>query len=194
MSISRPSTASRRDLLPAFHREQHALVIFRRSDAVDARNARDHDDVAAREQRARRGKSQALDLLVNRRILLDVSVGARNVGFRLVVIEVADEIFDGVVREELFELGVELRRERLVVRDDQRRPVEFADHIGDRESLSRTGHAEKRLMPISGLDRFDQLGDRLRPDRRAVCSSIRAETASSTMAQGKESNNEPDFR
>ena len=75
-------------------------------------------------------KPQALDLFVNRRILLDVGVGARDVGLRLVVIEVADEILDRVAREELFELRVKLRRERLVVRNDERRPVEFADDIG----------------------------------------------------------------
>ena len=102
-----------------------------------------------------------LDLFVNGRILLDVGVGARDVGFRLVVIEVADEIFDRVAWEELFELGVKLRRQRLVVRDDERRPVELADDVGDRECLARAGHAEQRLMPIPGLERFDQLGDRL---------------------------------
>ncbi len=53
--------------------------------------------VAAREQRARGGEAQALDLLVDRRILLDVGVGARDVGLGLVVIEVADEILDRVV-------------------------------------------------------------------------------------------------
>ena len=107
-------------------------------------------------------QAQPLDLLVDRRILLDVGVGARDVGLRLVVIEVADEILDRVVREELLELGVELRRERLVVRDDQRRPVELLDHIRHRERLARAGHAEQRLVPVPGLDRLHQLGDRLR--------------------------------
>ena len=78
-----------------------------------------------RKQRARRGKPEPLDLFVNRRILLDVGVGARDVGLRLVIIEVADEIFDRVARKELLELRVELRRERFVVRDDERRPVEL---------------------------------------------------------------------
>ena len=127
-----------------------------------------HDTLATtmtsrrRKQRARRRQSQALDLFINGRILFDVGVGARDVGLRLVVIEIADEILDRIAREELFELGVKLRRQRLVVRDDQRRPVDLADHIRDRERFPRTGHAEQRLMPISGLDRFHQLRDRLR--------------------------------
>ena len=44
----------------------------------------------------------------------------------LVVVEVADEVLDRVLREELAELGVELRGERLVVGEDQRRPVGLA--------------------------------------------------------------------
>ena len=39
----------------------------------------------------------------------------------LVVVEVADEVLDRVVREELAELGVELGGERLVVGEDERR-------------------------------------------------------------------------
>ena len=33
--------------------------------------------------------------------------------------------------------------------------------LADREGLARTGHAEQRLMAIAGLDRLEQLGDRL---------------------------------
>ena len=60
-----------------------------------------------------------------RRVLLDVRVRRRHVGLGLVVVVVRDEVLDGVVREELLELAVELRRQRLVVRDDQRRHVEL---------------------------------------------------------------------
>ena len=52
---------------------------------------------APRKQRAGGGEPEPLDLLVDRRILLDVGVGARDVGLGLVVIEIADEIFDRVV-------------------------------------------------------------------------------------------------
>ena len=58
-----------------------------------------------------------------RRVLLDVRVRPRQVRLGLVVVEVADEVLDRVVREELAELRVELRGERLVVGQDQRRLV-----------------------------------------------------------------------
>jgi len=46
----------------------------------------------------------------------------------LVVVVVRHEILDGVVREELAHFAVELGRERLVVREDQRRPLQ---RVGD---------------------------------------------------------------
>ena len=118
--------------------------------------------VAARKQRTGRTQTKSLDLFINRRVLLDISVGARNVRFRLIVIEVADEILDRVARKELFELRVKLRRERFVVRDDKRRPVQLANDICGRESLSRARDPQQRLMAIPRLDRLQQLRDRLR--------------------------------
>jgi hypothetical protein len=70
---------------------------------------------------------QPLDLGVDRRVLLDEGVGLRDVGLGLVVVVVADEVLDGVVRHELAELGRELRRERLVVREHERRALHLLD-------------------------------------------------------------------
>ena len=95
-------------------------------------------------------------------ILLDERVRARDVGLGLVVIEIADEVFDGVVREEAFELRVKLRRERLVVRDDQRGLVHVPDDVGDRERLARTRDAEQHLMLRAGQHALRQLRNRLR--------------------------------
>ena len=120
-SLRRISSRSMR--LAPLERHQQAVVRLRRSEAVDARHAGDDDDVAALEERAGRRQPQPIDLLVDDRFLLDVRVGGRHVGFRLVVVVVADEELDGVVREEAPELLVELRRQRLVVDHHERRPV-----------------------------------------------------------------------
>ena len=93
-------------------------------------------------------------------VLLDVGVGARDVGFGLVVVVVADEVLDGVVGEELFELGVELRGQRLVGRQHQRRPLHSLDHLRDGERLAAAGHAEQRLVLVAALDALDQLLNR----------------------------------
>jgi len=60
---------------------------------------------------------QAVDLVVDGGVLLDVRVGRGNVSFRLVVVVVADEELDRVLREQLLELAEELPRQGLVVRD-----------------------------------------------------------------------------
>ncbi len=148
--------------LPGMDRDDHRLVILLAARAVDARDAGDDDHVAAREERTHRGEAHPLDLLVHGGILFDERVGARDVGLRLVIIEVADEVFDGVVREKTFELGVKLRGERLVVRDDERGFVDVADDVGDGERLARTGDAEQRLVSGAGQHAVRQLRDRLR--------------------------------
>ena len=110
--------ASRCDELVALLQVQdHAVVFGRVADAVDRRYCRHDHAVRPLEDGLGRRQPHLLDVLVDRRILLDVEIARRNVGFRLVVVVVGDEVLDRVVREEFAELGVELRGERLVGRD-----------------------------------------------------------------------------
>jgi hypothetical protein len=124
-------------------------------------NAGDHYDVLARKQRTGGGKPEPFDLFVDRRIFFDVGIGPRNIGFWLVVIEVAHEVFDRVLWEKLFELAVELRRESFVMRDHQGRLVQLSHNVGGRERFAGTGHAQQRLMPVPSLERLGQEIDRL---------------------------------
>ena len=112
---------------------------------------RDDDRVASREHRGRRGVAEPVDLVVDRRVLLDVGVRLRDVRLGLVVVVVADEVLDGVVREELAELGGELGAERLVRRDDERRTPEPLDRRGHRGGLAGAGGAEERDEPVAAL-------------------------------------------
>jgi hypothetical protein len=84
-------------------------------------------------------------------VFFDIGVRARDVGLRLEVVVVADEILDRVVREEALHLAIELRGQRLVGREDQRRPLHGFDHLGHREGLSGTGDAEQHLVPLGGV-------------------------------------------
>ena len=99
----------------------------------------------------------------------------RHVGLGLVVVVVGDEVLDRVVREELAELAVELRGQRLVVREHQRRALHALDHVGDGEGLARTGHAQQRLVREALLEPFDQLRDRLRLIAGGLVVRLRAE-------------------
>ena len=61
------------------------------------------------------------------------------------------------MRKELLELGVKLRGQRLVVRDDERGPIQLANDVRNRKRFSRAGYTQQRLVPIAGLDGLDQL-------------------------------------
>ena len=92
------------DPLALLERHDQAVVGVRRAQAIDARDAGDDDHVPAFEQRSRGRQAHAIDLLVDRGFLLDVGVAGGQVRLRLVVIVVADEVFDGVVGKEPAEL------------------------------------------------------------------------------------------
>jgi hypothetical protein len=140
----------------------HLPVELARADAVDAGDRGDDDDVAPRQERVGRRVAHAVDLFVDERVLLDVRVGGRDVGLRLVVVVVADEVVDRVVGEELLELAVELGGQGLVVGDDERGTAELGDDVGDREGLARPGDAEQRLPPVSAAHALDELADGVR--------------------------------
>ena len=141
------------DLVAELQGKGHRGIGLDRADAVDAGDGGDDDDVVALEQRPRRRVAHAVDLLVDVGFLLDIGVGARDVGLGLVIVVVGDEILDRVVGEEALELAIELRGQRLVGREDQRRALGRLDHLGHGEGLARAGDAEQHLVALSGRER-----------------------------------------
>ncbi len=69
---------------------------------------------------------------------------------------------DRVTRKKLLELAVKLGRQRLVVRKNQRRPVEMRNHVRHRERLARPRHPKQTLRPLPRLDAPHQLPNRPR--------------------------------
>ena len=147
--------------------DDHLAVVvvgLRRAQAEDARHGGHDDHVPAGEQRRRGGVAQPVDLLVDGRVLLDVQVLRGDVGLGLVVVVVGDEVLDRVVREVRPELVAELRGERLVVGDDERRALHGLDGRRHRHRLARAGGAQQGQP---ALVRLDALGQR-RDGRRLV--------------------------
>ncbi len=105
---------------------------------------------------------QPVDVVVDRRVLLDVEIGLRDVRLGLVVVVVGDEVLDRVVREELPELVAELRGERLVVRDHERRPLERLHRPGHRGRLAGAGRPEQRVETLACGQPFRDRRDRRR--------------------------------
>ena len=142
--------------------QDHAVVVDRVADPVDAGH-RGHDHrVGTLQQRLGRRQPHLLDVLVDARVLLDVQVARRDVGLGLVVIVVGDEVLHRVLGEELAHLRVELRRQRLVGCQDEGRAAELGDDVGHGVGLARAGHPEQGLERQAVLDPLDQLGDCLR--------------------------------
>ena len=150
-----------RVLLPHAQADELLLVLGRRAETVDARDGGDDHDIAAGQERRRRGVPQPVDVVVDRRVLLDVRVRGREVRLGLVVVVVRDEVLDRVLGEELAELVAQLRCEGLVVRDHERRALEARDHVRDGERLAGAGRPEERREAISSLDARYELIDRL---------------------------------
>ena len=147
------------DSLSPFERQQHAVVRLWRTEAVDARDAGDDDHVATLEERPGGREAHPVDFVVDRRFLLDVRIGRRHVGFRLVVVVVADEVFDGVVGEKAAEFLIELCGERLVVDHHQGRAVHARDGLRHGEGLAGSGDTEEDLMTVATIQPLGQLGN-----------------------------------
>ena len=149
------------DVLSLFQKEKHPVIGFRRTQTVDARNAGDDDAVLALKQRPRCGVAQPVDLVVDQRVLFDVGVRGRDVGFRLVVVVVGHEIFDGIFGKERFELAVQLRGESFVVSQNQSGALQRLDRLGHRERLARSRDSEQDLVLFPLLHAADQAFNRV---------------------------------
>ncbi|MBA7685820.1 hypothetical protein ES703_94248 [subsurface metagenome] len=84
------------------------MVLSRLTQTVDARYRGDDNHIAALKEGMSGGVAQFINLLIDIALFLNVSIGVRNIGFRLVVVIVADEVFYGVIGEELPELAGKL--------------------------------------------------------------------------------------
>ena len=141
--------------------QQHLQVGIGIAETVDCRHRGDDDSVAALHQRLGRRQPHLLDVLVDRRILLDEGIRGRHVGFRLVVIVVGDEVLHRVTRKKFLHLAVQLRRQRLVVRHDDRRALQPLNDVRSGEGFARAGYPEQGLMRQAVLDAAHQGVDRL---------------------------------
>lgn len=150
------------EFVPAIDVQHHLQIGFRAAQTVDARHRGDDDRVLALKQRFGRRQPHLLDVVIDRRVLLDEGVGRRHISFGLVVVVVGNEVFDGVVREERLELAIQLRGQGLVRCQYQCRALYLRDDIGDAEGLARTGHTEQRLVRQPGFDAFHQLANGFR--------------------------------
>ena len=141
-------------------KSHHAVGIdIRRSQTIDAADRSDDDYIPPLQQGLGGRVAKPLDLLVAAAVFFNIKVSARHIGFRLIVVVVADKVFHRVFGEERPKLLAKLRGQRLVVRDDERGPLGGLDDARHGERLSRARGAEHRLKPKSAVQPLHQPRD-----------------------------------
>ena len=88
--------------------DDHVLVVNGVTQAVDAADGGHHDHIPPLKEGGGGGVAQALDLLVDGGVLLDIGVGVGDVGLGLVVVVVGNKIFHRIIWEKLPEFRAEL--------------------------------------------------------------------------------------
>ena len=129
-------------LLPLHKSENHPLIGFSRADAVNAGHRRHDNHIVAFQQRARRRMAHAVELFIHHGFFFDIGVRARDIGFGLIVIVIADEIFDGVIREKRFHFSIQLRRQCFIGRKDQRRALQRLNCMRDGKGFAGSCDAQ----------------------------------------------------
>ena len=100
--------------------------------------------------------AQLFYLIVDGAVLFDVGIGGGDIGLRLVVVVVADEILHRIFGEEFLEFAAKLGGKGLIVGQHQRGPVDALDDIGHGKGLAAAGYALQGLHPVARLDAFYQ--------------------------------------
>ena len=106
--------------------------------------------------------SEPINLIINLRIFLNVGIATGDVGLRLIIIKITDEIMYLVVRKKLLKLRKQLCRQSLVVRQHQRRHIPPSNNIRHSKRLARPRHAQQRLLALTLLQTIHQLSNRRR--------------------------------
>ena len=137
------------DFLPLAQRHGQLGILLGVAQAVNAGHRRHDDDVPTLKKGRRGGVPQLVELLVDGGVLFNKGVGRGNIGLRLIVVIVGDEIFHRIVRKKLAEFAAELGCQRLVVGKHQGGPAHLFDDVCHGVGLSGAGHTQQRLRTVS---------------------------------------------
>ncbi len=81
----------------------------------------------------------------------------RDIGFRLIIIEITDKVFHRIIGKKLFKLPIELCSQRFVVGNDQGRLFHPLNQVGHGKGFTAPGNAQKGLELLVLDDTFYQL-------------------------------------
>ena len=162
LSISIRSIGRGRSSPPRFRISTRASPLLRRAEAVDAGDRGDDDHVAAREAAPRWPRAAAARCRRSARSPSRCRGRPAGRTPRAGSSRSTRRSTRPRFREELAELVAELRGQRLVVGDHERRAADLLDDPRHRRGLAGAGRAEQRLVALARLERRGERLDRLR--------------------------------
>ena len=121
--------------------DHHALIVNRVTQAIQTADRRNHDHISAFEKRRCGTMTQPVNFFVDGGILFDVGICMSNVGFRLVVIVIGNEILNRIIGEEFPELRTKLGSKGLIMGKNQCGAVQLFNNRCHSEGLTGTGYA-----------------------------------------------------
>ncbi|MPN36212.1 hypothetical protein SDC9_183720 [bioreactor metagenome] len=86
-------------------RQYQAMVFVWRTKTINAGNTGHDNNITAFKQRACRRVAQLIYLIINRGVFFNKSIGVSNISLGLVIVIIADEILNRIIRKKLFELA-----------------------------------------------------------------------------------------
>ena len=112
-----------------FKHKKHVEISLGRTETINARDTGYYNDIIPVEKRPGSRMAHLIDLLVYMGIFLNVCIRLRDVGLWLIIIVVADKIFNGVLRKETFQLSEQLSGEGFVGGDNQSRLLDLGNNL-----------------------------------------------------------------
>ena len=142
-------------------RNHHLCIIVLATKAVNTRNWWHNNDILPLNQRCCRTVAQLIYLIINRRILLYISIRRGNICFRLIIIIIRHKIFYRIMWKKCLKLTVKLRCQSLIMCQNQRRLIQLCNDIRHRKCLTGTSNSKQSLKLISFFKSLYQLLNRL---------------------------------
>jgi hypothetical protein len=129
----------------------HAAIFIGRAEAIDTGYTGYDDYVPPLQEGTGCGMAQAVYGVVYRGVFGDIGIGLRYIGFRLIIVIIADEVLHGVFGKKLFEFIEELSGQGLIWGYNKGGPLCPGNDVGHGKGLAGTGNTEEYLVLVAFL-------------------------------------------
>jgi hypothetical protein len=129
----------------------HAAIFPGRTEAIDTGYTGHNDYVSPLQEGTGCGMAQAVYGVVYRGVFCDIGIGLRYIGFRLIIVIIADEVLHGIFGKKLFEFIEELAGQGLIGGYNKGGPLCLGNDVGHGKGLAGTGNTEEYLVLVAFL-------------------------------------------